>query len=605
MDQPISNSGDGSSAGGSGSLAFNIVSDAIGDAVCTMDQNATSDYQFDQTIAGSSSTGQWNDSGKQSSVLHDTETLNADGTGTDSYTATGNSSDTYKLNVSGTTSGSDAFTYSDTGTDQSSTNANGDDSSGSDNEDYSETESISMNASGNGASYTATDALGREVKDISAYTPGSTTDQTTTTENDQNKTDSKNSGTIDGATYSTEEKQTSTGQYSDVATTGSSSGNTDDSTEDRTRSDDSELTISGLNESSSPGSGSNSGGGSNPGSSAGSSDGITESGTSSGTSHEHYVTTADPNGGLDTQEETDTTSEFSNSDSGTDLAGPFSQTASGTGNTAITGVQKPPGFTITGDIDNESPPNGQTTGTPPSMLGGSLLAGLTTSVAMMGFEGGGVGEGEAEGALGTIEADGPAVPPPVSSPQEVPNPLNEVSWGWDLYYGIAYLPNSADRALLTKFANNFGTSISPDTKFAQFLFKHSLQGSPNNLIFPVSDSFTRAILASPEYADAINKANAAAGAGNNSGTLFLTYESGDLHYAIGHGTFNWNVTTDSSGNKIMNVKVSDLYDFESNWSLIFKSVKGAFINQYARAEQLAGALNPYNWETEPLKSKLK
>lgn len=577
-DQPSPAAGDDTTTGGSGSLTYHITAGPSG-ASMTMDQDASVDFKVDQTITSGAIGGTWTDSGNQTSKLHDTANWNSDGTFTDTYTAAANSSDNYNLQVSGTLADGSSLNCTDTGSDTSSTDGSGNQNNGSDNEDETSTETTTMNVSGDGYSWTSNDQGKAEINDISTYSPGAAADDKKTTDTAQDATDNKESGTMSGAPYTVEDKRTATQDNSDEAITGGPSGNTDNLARTGTSSDQSTLSLSGVDEGN------------------GVSGSLTDTLSTTGTTSDQYITALNSSGTPITQEVLIGSGTNSSDVAGTDEGASYDIAVSGTSSTDIEGHQDPGGFTPTKDVEAD-PQTVKTTGSPP---GQSPLQSATTEVDMEQEK----GRNAAGAAAAIVAAAAPAQKAAPTNPIHIPNPENVTPpWYWLIYNEAAKHPLFDIQFGTTEFVNQYSNYFAPNTPFAQFIFKHSLQSAPDNLFFPAGDSFTLAILASPEYAAAVDQAEAMAAAGETPKPILMNFDEGDLHFAIGHAFLVWSVATGADGTKTLSVQVTDRYVFENDILLWFTDLKGAVINQVARTQQGFGAINPFTWWTEAVKSKL-
>jgi len=390
-----------------------------------------------------------------------------------------------------------------------------------------------MNVSGNdgsgdGYSWTSNDKDNAEINDNSTYAPGITTDDKKTTESAQDATDNQESGTMNGGTYTVEDKRTTTQDDSDEAITGTSSGSTDDLTRDGTNSEQYNLTLSGVVEA------------------PGVTGSLTDTLSSTGTTSDQYLTAPDSSGTLITQETFIDTGTNSNSETGTDEGAAYGISGGGTSSTDLEGYQGPGGFTETKDVSND-PQSGSTTGNPP---GQSPLQSAKTEVTMEQEK----GLGAAGAAASTVAAAAPAPKPTPTDPIHSPNPENVTPpWYWQIYNEAAKFSIFDMQFGTTAFVDAYGSYFAPNTPFAQFMFKHSLDSAPDNLFFPAGDSFTQAILESPEYAAALEQAETMAAAGDEPVDIAMNFEEGDLHFAIGHAFLVWSVATDANGTKTLTV----------------------------------------------------
>lgn len=369
--------GDINTNGGSASMtiSFDVGLTAV---VATMVEDDSDTFSDHETLAGSSGGGSWNASGQDKFHQSETVTLNADGTGSVSDSTDSTSTDKYNLALTSTASDGHTFTYADSGKDKltaddsESQGAAGNDSA-SINDDVHSTETTTEGESGGGLSVSGTSTETVDLADQGSDRDGTMTDTQTNTNDGTDSSTYQDAGTLsDGASFNVSDKQSDKYDDSDTTTDGSASGASEVVSQGGTNSDELKLSLSGVNDSSGSSYGSGSSSGSSSGSGfdsgptdSGTSDNITEINSSSGTYNDQETIKPDAGGTLVITTENDETSTFSDAESGTDLGGPFSETASGTGSVQLGETQGPSGFAITGDTLTSSPPNLTQSGTLP------------------------------------------------------------------------------------------------------------------------------------------------------------------------------------------------------------------------------------------------
>ena len=409
--------------GGTSSFHFGV-SAGPNSVTFAEDQTGQDSYNVDEALSGATNSGTWTDS----SNSHDSITLNDDGSGSETDSSDSKSSDKYKLSATGTTADGHGFNFTDSGKDSSTYHDAGGaaaDGTATDahNEDDTSTATVTQGESGGGlkATDTATRTLGYHDND--APVPGATgasTDTVTKTDDGNDSSSYQNSGTINGASFTVSDQQQHNHDDSETDTTGAATGSTDNRTEAGTNTDTFKLTLSGVDDSSGYGSGSGSGSGSSSGSGSDSgsspsdtSDSLTMANTSGGTFHDQETTVTGPDGSSSATGDDSRTGQSSNSESGTDPDGPFSESSSGSDSVEITSSSGPAGVAITGDTETSSPPNQKVTGTPPEDIGSMLpMESDATMIEMPAY--GGVSGGGASNLNG--DAASPANPSPDDSP---------------------------------------------------------------------------------------------------------------------------------------------------------------------------------------------
>lgn len=347
------------SNGASGDLQFDITAGA-GSVTFSIQQTFMDSWDENDVITGPGDSGTLTDSGSDTVTTSNTATINADGT--TSVTATNDTkfSDTYQLtDGSATDANGNGFTVSDGGTDTdhshgaTTVNADGcgtssksDDATASETTNLDEARAYGVTIHDTNTDQRTSDETGGSSADAGGANPTSN-DTVTNTDVGNDSMTGSGSGPFNGATYSGDSTQADTYNNSDTATTNSSGGTTtatENATESGTTTGKSDLTVSGVDDSSvAPGA---------------TSDTITENTTSDGTYHDVLAPSTDPTTGAPVETWADTFGgDSSFSESGTDAAGPFSDTRS---EAETNGVG--------------TPSNEVETGTLPSTLGSSPLS---------------------------------------------------------------------------------------------------------------------------------------------------------------------------------------------------------------------------------------
>ncbi len=146
-------------------------------------EHTTDTYNINDTLTAQNASGTWTDFGHDSSDLTDTFTLNADGTGSQSYSTDSNSSAKYNLTESGS-----GFNYTCSGNDSTSNDQSGSDASngtgsGTDTANDTATETVTLDVSGAAVSGNAKSTLIVGYQDNGSSSPGASSNTATTTDN--------------------------------------------------------------------------------------------------------------------------------------------------------------------------------------------------------------------------------------------------------------------------------------------------------------------------------------------------------------------------------------------------------------------------------------
>ena len=354
-----------------------------------LDDTQSDNYDDSGTLAGSADSGSWSHSGTDSLDAHCNVTVSSGGKMTGSFSNRLKEKDSYRIEDSGSLYGGLNFDWTISGTDSNSyTETGGISSDGtltdSRKEDDTSTFTCKPTVNGNGMNFkgTSTETLGyQDVATINTSSPASDSDIVTKTNYGTDTSDFSDSESSNGGTFNVSDHETDSYDDSDITTTigeGSSAVVTDDQTEDGDDSDDFKLSISGITE---PGYGYGSGSGSGSGTTSPISDDLSEHNTRTGHHHDTAKTALNAQGQPEDDEESFSAQTYSDSVSGDDPY-PFDEEGSGSFSIDITGYQTPAGFTLTGDTEISSPPNGHLTG---SLPGSGPLADAATTASMTAY----------------------------------------------------------------------------------------------------------------------------------------------------------------------------------------------------------------------------
>ncbi len=385
-DQPsaTTSGGDITTNGGSASLAitFNVTPSSL---VATEVEDDSDTFNDSQTLSGLTGSGTWKASGQDKFHEDENITLNADGSGSVTEANNSTSTDKYDLSLTTTTGDGHVITDHDSGKDKLTSDETGNlDTQGNDSEnltsDVNSQETNTVDDSGGGLEEGGTETDTVDFGDQGSDLNGVYNNVATITDVENDSAYYDDSGTLnDGASFNVSDAQVGKFNGTDTTTSGSAVATTEEVVTDGTQADTFNLSLANVNDggtsgSGSSGTGSGSSTGSSSGSGAGSSSGSSGLGTSDNaievntttdTTHEDDTTTYDASGNPVTAVQTDETSTFSDSDTGTDIGGPFSATGTTTTTTTATGIEQGGGFTPTGGSTTVSPPNEVITGSPP------------------------------------------------------------------------------------------------------------------------------------------------------------------------------------------------------------------------------------------------
>ena len=202
----------------SGSFDLNIQAGPQS-ATITETEEASDSYNISDTLTASNAAGTWTDFGHDSTHLRSTFTLNADGTGSQTFSANSQSSAKYKLTETG-----DGFSYTVSGSDSTSEDESGQDASdgtGSGTLTANDTadEKITLNVTGGPVTGTATSTINVSNQDNGTSSPGASSDTVTTTRKGDDSVSVTVTDPTDGA-YNDTEKYTDQFNISDTVTSG-------------------------------------------------------------------------------------------------------------------------------------------------------------------------------------------------------------------------------------------------------------------------------------------------------------------------------------------------------------------------------------------------
>ena len=355
-------------------------------AVATLLEDDSDTFKDSETLTGPSGGGSWSSSGTSHFHEDETVTVMPDGTASVVDAEKSNATDKYKLSLTKTTANGLTFTDDDSGTDQtSSDDSQSLDTQGGDTEsnhdEVHSTETTTEGESGGGLTESGTSTEAVDFIDDESVKLGQYNETQSTTDDSNDSANYHNAGpTGDGGSFDVTDGQKDKYNDSDVITYGTGINTTDHETQQGSNNDIFSLTLSNVPDDSGSGSGSGSGDG-------GTTDNITVSNSFDGTNHEDDTTTTDANGAVTASDEDDSTATTSASDSGSDPAGPFSESHSGTVTDEVTGIVDASGYHETGETTTSTPPNGTSSGTLPSSPTFSTdIRNITESAYQFNFE---------------------------------------------------------------------------------------------------------------------------------------------------------------------------------------------------------------------------
>jgi len=396
----------GGDDGATGSFGLHINAGA-GSATIQFDATDSDHYSANYTLAGGPNSGTLVDSGNDSSESHETLTINADGSSSDTYSDTSSSSDQYHLSDSGTIGDGSSFNWDDSGTDSFTSSDSGSSSSdGTSSATYSEndklTEKQKFGMSGAGLNVNATSNDTFTYQDQGGSSTGSSSDTATTTDVGDDSSTVQATDPTNGF-YTATHTKSDTYNDSNTAVSGVGIAATDNETDSGSNSEKTTVSISGVPDQSGT-------------------DNETSTSNHQGAYQYSIAVAPDANGNPVTTDEDVTTYTSSIDDSGSDPGGAFSESS---------GLSQSSDIVLTNGVLTKDTSTSSPSGVPPTGAPPNSSAFVTATMSADSAAYGGVGQADAviDAALAALtlepsdQTGGQPGDPPASATDATGSPM--------------------------------------------------------------------------------------------------------------------------------------------------------------------------------------